>query len=113
MSSFIDSGLGLVLSVWFVLALVLNAKKFYICEANGLGVVWCSYNERTNHSTCLQTLVNKCAELCLANSRNNTVTTIKYIEYMSVKFYCDVITRSRLRIINTSIDTFFSKLRAF
>ena len=30
-----------------------------------------------------------------------------------VKFYCDVITRSRLQLIKTSIDTFFSKLRAF
>ena len=30
-----------------------------------------------------------------------------------VKFYCDVITRSRLQLINTSIDTFFNKLCAF
>ena len=32
-----------------------------------------------------------------------------------VKFYCDVITRSRLQLINTSIDTFFkiSYFRAF
>ena len=44
MSSFIDSGAGLVLSTWFVLALVLNSEN----EANDLGVVWRSYNERTN-----------------------------------------------------------------
>ena len=23
-------------------------KQFYNCEANSLGVVWCSYNEQTN-----------------------------------------------------------------
>ena len=32
---------------------------------------------------------------------------------MLVKSYCDVITRSRLQLINTSIDTFFSKLSVF
>ena len=32
---------------------------------------------------------------------------------MFVKFYCDVIARSHLQLINTSIDTFFSKLDAF
>ena len=30
-----------------------------------------------------------------------------------LKFYCDVITRSRLQFINTSIDTFFSKFCGF
>ena len=30
-----------------------------------------------------------------------------------VKFYCDVITRNCLQLMNTSIDTFFSKLCAF
>ena len=30
-----------------------------------------------------------------------------------VKFYCDVIARSRLQLITTSINTFFSKLHAF
>ena len=46
---FIDSGAGLVLSLRFILAVVLNMqrKQFYSCEANSLGVVWCSYNERT------------------------------------------------------------------
>ena len=33
--------------------------------------------------------------------------------HVSYKVYCDVITRSRLQLINTSIDTFFSELRAF
>ena len=59
MSSFIDSEAGLVLSplcIWFILALVLNSETFYNCEANDLGVVWCSYNEQTNR---LQMLVNK------------------------------------------------------
>ena len=48
-------------------------KQFYNCKANSLGVVWCSYNERTN---CLRVdrhlltnrLHGKAAELCLANS---------------------------------------------
>ena len=96
------------------------------------------YNEQTNllHVyKCLLTnrLHDKAAELCLADSLNNSVTTTKYIEYnysirhmstacvtryplyhvVLVKFYCDVITRSHLQLINTSINTFFSKLRAF
>ena len=29
------------------------------------------------------------------------------------KFYCDLITRSHLQLIDTSIDTFFSKFRNF
>ena len=51
----------------------------------------------------------------------------KYIEYINrihgtgysfynvvlVKFYCDVIARSHLQLINTLFDTFFSKIRAF
>ena len=40
--SFIDSGAGLVLSIWFVLAVVEQRKQIYSCEANSLGVVWCS-----------------------------------------------------------------------
>ena len=32
-----------------------------------------------------------------------------YIKWL-VKFYCDIITRSRLQLIKTLIDTFFSKL---
>ena len=59
--------------------------------------------------------------------KNNRLTTTKYIKYINiihsmgmsfyhvvlVKFYCDVITRSHLHLINTSIDTFFTKLRVF
>ena len=71
----------------------------------------------------------KAAELCLANSGNNRVITTKYMSTLIAstarvhallflsrgvgKVYCDVITRSRLQLINTLIDTFFSKLRAF
>ena len=48
-------------------------KQFYNCEANRLGVLWCSYYEQTNllHVyRCLLTnhLHGKAAELCLANS---------------------------------------------
>ena len=69
----------------------------------------------------------------LANNRlqgkvaeNHCVTATKYISaslalaaallFLSrvlVKFHCDVITRSCLQPINTLIDTFFSKFRAF
>ena len=38
-SLFIDSGAGLVLSIWFVLAVVEQCKQIYSCEANSLGVV--------------------------------------------------------------------------
>ena len=70
--------------IWFVLALVLNSEIFYNCEANDLGAVWSSYNERTNLLSvyrCFLTnrLHNKAAELCLANSGNNRVTTTKYM----------------------------------
>ena len=41
-SSFIDSGADLVLSIWFVLAIVEQRKLIYSCGANSLGVVWCS-----------------------------------------------------------------------
>ena len=44
-------------------------KQIYSCEANRLGVVWSSYNERTNHRRLLiNRLHGKAAELCLANS---------------------------------------------
>ena len=48
-------------------------KQFYSCEANSFGVVWCSYNERTNWSHVYKRLLTnrlhgKAAELCLANS---------------------------------------------
>ena len=50
-----------------------SIKQIYSCEATSLGVVWCSYNERTNRLRvyrCLLTnyLHGKEAELCLANS---------------------------------------------
>ena len=47
MSLFIDSGAGLVLSIWFVLALVLNSENNFIFVKLAIWV-WCSYNERTN-----------------------------------------------------------------
>ena len=60
MSLCIDSGVGLTLSIWFVVALVLNSENiFYNVLGLDLGVAWCSYNEPTNHLTYLQTLVNK------------------------------------------------------
>ena len=42
-------------------------KQIYSCEANGLGVVSCSFNERTNHLRFYR-LHGKAVELCLANS---------------------------------------------
>ena len=95
------------------------------------GTCWCIMNRRIVYVCSykrLQTnrLHSKAAELELANSWNHCVTTTKYLEYIHsihgthytlytwvIKFYCDVITRSRLQLINTSIDTFFSELRAF
>ena len=74
-SSFIDSGVGLVLSSCMVhfSRNIEQRKQIYSYEANRLGVVSCSYNERTNHLRvyrCLLTnrLHGKAAELCLANS---------------------------------------------
>ena len=77
-SSFIDSGAGLVLSSCMVRfsCNIEERKQIYSYEANeanSLGVVSCSYNERTNHLhvyRCLLTnrLHGKAAELCLANS---------------------------------------------
>ena len=141
MSSFINSGAGLVLSIWFVLALVLNRENiFYICKAYDLGVVFiigcgvaimspqivyrCLLTSHLHVYRCLLTshLHDKAAELCLANSRNNRVSATKYNSIHSavprhallwVSFYCDVITKSCLQLINTLIDTFFSKLCAF
>ena len=39
-SSFIDSGAGFVLSIWFVLAVVEQRKQISSCQANSLGVVY-------------------------------------------------------------------------
>ena len=46
MSLFIDSGVGLVLSSYMVRFShsIEQQKKIYSCEANSLGVVWCSYS---------------------------------------------------------------------
>ena len=71
-SSFIDKGAGLVLS-GMVCFSIEQRKQIYSCKANSLGVVWYSYNERTNCLRvyrCLLTnrLHGKVAELCLANS---------------------------------------------
>ena len=70
-SSFIDNGAGLVLSSYMVHFnhSIEQRKQIYSCEANSLGVVSCSYNERTNHLCvyrCLLTnrLHGKAAELC-------------------------------------------------
>ena len=48
-------------------------KQIYSYEVNGLGVMLCSYNERTNHLRVYRRLLanrlhRKAAELSLANS---------------------------------------------
>ena len=48
----------------------IEQRKHYNCEANDLGVVWCSYNERTNRLHVYRRLLTnrlhgKAAELCL------------------------------------------------
>ena len=73
MSSFIDSGAVLYYLYGHFSRSIEQQKQIYSCEANNLGVVWCSYNERTNHLhvyRCLLTyhLHSKAAELCLAKS---------------------------------------------
>ena len=87
------------------------------------GACWCIMNRRIVYACSYKRLLTNClhgkaAELELANSWNHCVTTTKYLEYIHsihgthytlymwvIKFYCDVITRSRLQLINTSIDT--------
>ena len=73
-SSFIDSGVGLVLSSYMVCFSrnIEQRKQIYSCEANSLGVVLCSYYEWTNHLRVYRRLLTnrlhgKAAEL-LANS---------------------------------------------
>ena len=63
-SSFIDSGVGLVLSIWFILAVVEQRKQIY---AKLTVWVWCgvAYNYRRLLTNCLH---GKARELCLANS---------------------------------------------
>ena len=70
MSSFIDNGMGLLLSILFVLALALNSKNNFITAKLTIWV-WCGVVDES--FTCLQKLANKsltgkAAELCLANS---------------------------------------------
>ena len=74
-SSLIDSGAGLVLSSYMACfsRSIEQRRQIYSCEANSLGVVWCSYNERTNRLRFYRRLLTNClhgkaAELCLANS---------------------------------------------
>ena len=90
------------------------------CIMSGRIVYACSYKRLLTNR-----LLGKAAELELANSWNHCVYCYKIPRaYHSirgitlstrelVKFSCDVITRSRLQLINTSIDIFFSELRAF
>ena len=54
-SSFIDSGVGLVLSMVCFSPSIEQQKQVCNCETNNVGVV---HNEWTNH-LCLQALVNK------------------------------------------------------
>ena len=81
-------------------------------KVEGLWPPYCYAYERTNRLhvyRCLLTnrLHGKAAELCLANSRNNSVTTTKYMctliasqhitlfyQVVLVKFYCDIITEA-------------------
>ena len=79
MSSFIDSGAGLVLSIWFIIAIVLTSKNNFIIVKLTVWV-WCGVaviNGQIDKSfTCLHVyrclltnrLHGKAAELCLANS---------------------------------------------
>ena len=71
-SLLIDSGVGPSYMVRFSCSIE-QRKQIYSCEANSLGVVWCSYNERTNRlRVCRHLFTNrlhgKAAKLCLANS---------------------------------------------
>ena len=43
----------------------------------------------------------------------NLWRVLLFLSRVLVKFYCDVITRSRLQLINTSIETSFSEFHAF
>ena len=76
MSSFIDSGAGVVLSICFRRLKLNSENKFIVSyEANSLVVVWCSYNEWTNRLCIYRRLLThrlhgKAAELCLANKPN-------------------------------------------
>ena len=81
-SSFIDKGAGLVLSIWFIL--VLNSKNKFIVAKLTVWV-WCGIAIMNGQIVYVFTnrLHGKAAELCLANSWNNSVTTTKYIKYIN------------------------------
>ena len=49
----------------------------------------------------------------IASTAHACDTRYSFYHVVLVKFYCYVITRSHLQLINTLINTFFSKLRAF
>ena len=59
-------------------------------------------------------IIAKILVLQLQNTSSILVAfTACILSHVLVKFYCDVITRNRLQLINTLIDTLFSKLHAF
>ena len=67
-------------------------KQYYNRKANNVGVV---HNEQTDYITYI-----------------NSIYGMLYSFYQAT-FYSDIITQSRLQLINTSIDTFLRKLYAF
>ena len=102
MSSFIDNGSGLVLYIRMVcFSPSIEHQKHFIIEANNFGVVWYSSNNRvtsTKYIECINSIHSK---------------GYSFYHVVLVKFYCDVITRSRSHIINTSIDTSLVNFMAF
>ena len=58
MSSFIDSGAGLVLSVWFIIAIVLNSENNFIIAKLAVWV-WCGVAIMNGQMVNVFTLVNK------------------------------------------------------
>ena len=83
------------------------------------------HNEWTNRLRIYRRLVtnhlhDKAVELYLNTSRG--ITSCKLIAFMAPiipsitcvsKFYCDVITKSHLQLIDNLIDSFLSKLHVF
>ena len=62
MSSFIDSGTGLVLSIWFILTLVLNSKNSFIDN-------YCTLRGRDQRLNCAFIFIFYGAMLYLPNFR--------------------------------------------
>ena len=54
MSSLIDSGVGLVLSIWFVLAVVLNSENKFIVAKLTVWV-WCGVAIMNRQIVCVST----------------------------------------------------------